>query len=200
MMNNVHLKAKQVAAFFLELNASSEDNDLTQLKLQKLLYYAQGVCLAISGKPLFEDKIKAWPHGPVCNAVYDSFPRGSSLLTPYEDNDGLVSMLSKKDKHLISLINRVYGRYCAFTLRNMTHQESPWRETMCISYYGEIEHDLIKNHFEKLLAHPNDYALQHSANDDEMEDIIDLLAVIKSDYSEDQSTMTHEEVCAKWCA
>ena len=69
--------AKTVAKWFLYYNQAaidSEDADLiSNLKLQKLLYYAQGCYLAIKGKPLFFEKILAWAHGPVVNEVYQEY-------------------------------------------------------------------------------------------------------------------------------
>ncbi|MCI8513016.1 MAG: DUF4065 domain-containing protein [Lachnospiraceae bacterium] len=44
--------------------------DIANLKLQKLLYYAQGCFLAVAGAPLFLEDILAWQHGPVVEPVY----------------------------------------------------------------------------------------------------------------------------------
>ena len=74
--------ALDIANWFLWYNREQQleqlqDNNydvyegLTHLKIQKLLYYADGINLAITGKPLFEDKIYAWPHGPVIKNVYE---------------------------------------------------------------------------------------------------------------------------------
>ena len=183
-------KVRQVAAYFLELNAANEDNDLTQLKLQKLLYYAQGLCLAISGKPLFGEKIHAWQHGPVCTDVYRDFPNGSAVLSLYENNNELTEELSENDKSLISFTNMVYGRYGALKLRNMTHNESPWKDTI---QTHEISQSKIKRYFEKVVADEDDYALRHSENNEEIEDVSDLLTVLKYDYDEHKKTISHEE-------
>ena len=59
--------AFDVANYFLSI---PEYEDLTNLKLQKLVYYAQGIHLAIYGKPLFNEAIKAWEHGPVVPELY----------------------------------------------------------------------------------------------------------------------------------
>jgi len=52
------LSAHDVAEFFLSPVAEEEGEKITNLKLQKLLYYAQGYSLAILGRPLFADKIE----------------------------------------------------------------------------------------------------------------------------------------------
>jgi len=45
---------------------------ITNLKLQKLLYYCQGWHLAYHEKVLFSDPIQAWVHGPAVPNVYRS--------------------------------------------------------------------------------------------------------------------------------
>jgi uncharacterized phage-associated protein len=54
-----------VAAFFVQMANLSADDQMTNLKLNKLLYYAQGASLARTGNTLFNDSIEAWPYGPV---------------------------------------------------------------------------------------------------------------------------------------
>ncbi len=51
--------------------AHEEDELLSHLKLQKLLYFCQGFTLAMTGKPLFSEAIVAWEHGPVVREVWD---------------------------------------------------------------------------------------------------------------------------------
>ena len=65
-------KATDIANFLVYLMSDSCD-DLTNLKLNKILYYAQGHYLKNYGKPLFEDAIEAWQHGPVVHSVYHSY-------------------------------------------------------------------------------------------------------------------------------
>ena len=57
-------RAREIAEWFLAW-AEDIEADISNLKLQKLLYYAQGHYLARTGVPLFDDVIQAWAHGPV---------------------------------------------------------------------------------------------------------------------------------------
>jgi uncharacterized phage-associated protein len=63
--------AVAAANWFIAKNRD-DPSDLTHLKLQKLLYFAQGWHLAFSGFPLFEDPIEAWRHGPVIRSIYNA--------------------------------------------------------------------------------------------------------------------------------
>ena len=68
--------------------AEAEDAEVSNLELQKLLYYAQGHHLAERGTPLFDDEIQAWSHGPVVKDVYHRlkhFGSGNVVLPDADD-------------------------------------------------------------------------------------------------------------------
>ncbi len=82
--------ASHIAKWFLAYNRSmmqdSDADTISNLKLQKLLYYAQGIFLAINDEPLFEEPILAWAHGPVVESVYHEYKAyGSSGIEFDED-------------------------------------------------------------------------------------------------------------------
>lgn len=125
-------KAIDIAKWFINYNLKlrdidNEDTDnITNLKLQKLLYYAQGSMLALKDKLLFNDDIVAWSHGPVVREVYDEFKNnGSNGIDEYFEN---ISVDNETEQVLVQVYN-IFGQYSAWGLRNMTHQETPWLET-----------------------------------------------------------------------
>ena len=86
-----------VADFFIELAGQEEEGVITQLKLNKLLYYAQGVYLAKKGKPLFADPIEAWEYGPVVPSIYQKYKVCGSNPIAAEGKD--VSDLFTEDEY-----------------------------------------------------------------------------------------------------
>lgn len=120
--------ANQIADWFLAW-ADDIEADLSNLKLQKLLYYAQGHYLASTGTPLFEDRVEAWAHGPVVRGIYARFKKyGKSVIdadSEIPDSFDWDDYIDVND-HLVKIWN-TYGGYEAWTLRNRTHSESPWR-------------------------------------------------------------------------
>lgn len=100
---------------------------LTNLKLQKLLYYQQGFHLAFFGTPLFAEDVEAWMYGPVVPAVYDEYSAyGSSALPEVKEP---VSLSENEEE----LFNEVYDAYCEFSaigLMNRTHSERPWLDAV----------------------------------------------------------------------
>lgn len=124
--------AEGIANWFLMWadEQTGEDTGLTNLKLQKLLYYAQGHYLAAHGQPLFADEIQAWAHGPVVPREYHRLKRyGADPI----DVDQAVPESFDWDEyrdvedHLIRVWN-TYGKYAAWALRERTHREAPWRD------------------------------------------------------------------------
>jgi uncharacterized phage-associated protein len=107
----------------------SSDNDageqVSNLKLQKLLYYHQGFHLSYFGSSLFDEDIEAWMYGPVVPIVYNTYKLAGSGGLTYE---GDVIELHEQEESLFDEVMRVYGEFSAIGLMNMTHQEKPWKE------------------------------------------------------------------------
>ena len=65
---------KAIANYFLDL-ARAQEKALTPLKIQKLVYFANGWHLAIKGVPLINEQVEAWRFGPVIPSLYTHFER-----------------------------------------------------------------------------------------------------------------------------
>lgn len=121
----------QTIANFLIWRANSDEElgeNISNLKLQKLLYYAQGFHLAIKGAPLFTDPIVAWRHGPVVRSIYSKY-RGSGAAALPTPDDFDPEAIDSEAQAVIEEAYGVYGQYSAWGLRNLTHEEAPWRDT-----------------------------------------------------------------------
>lgn len=119
------MNAKTVANYMLYIMSDAFD-DLTNMKINKLLYFAQGHYLSKYGKALFDDKIEAWDHGPVVPDVYAAYkPCGDQPIHGYDAD--LISQVTPEAEDVLFGVARKYGRYTASALRNMTHiVGSPW--------------------------------------------------------------------------
>ncbi len=132
-----------IANVFLRLSEPEKGDIISNLKLQKLLYYAQGYHLALYNEPLFDADIVAWQYGPVVEKVYHEFKQfgGNAIPVPDEyDIEGL----SSEQLDLIKEVNSVYGQYSALKLMNMTHEETPWKTTQINNV---ISHEILKEYF-----------------------------------------------------
>jgi len=121
------LSVSHVANYFLTLQDEDAGDLISNLKLQKLLYYAQGLHLAINdGQPLFDEPIEAWTHGPVVSSLYHQFKIHGSGPIPRQDNLDL-DVIDEETRNLLNEIYSVFGQFSAWKLRNMTHDEPPWK-------------------------------------------------------------------------
>jgi uncharacterized phage-associated protein len=140
------IPALQVAKYFVSQVDEEAGDSISNLKLQKLLYYAQGGFLACHDRPLFPEAIKAWAHGPVVPQVYHEYKKFGSGPIPVEqvDLDGYPSDV----REVLDEVNAVYGQFSATKLRAMTHEEPPWRET---PQSETISHEKLKEFFKTLV-------------------------------------------------
>mgnify|MGYP004477188473 CR=1 FL=1 len=129
---------------------------ITHLKLQKLLYYAQGISLALYNKPIFKEKIEAWQHGPVVREVYSLFNvfGRNPIIMPMQESDEEIITEIEQDKETIDTLNLTYDNFAIYTawqLREMTHiDNSPWDITEKTKGLGqEIENNLICKYFKE---------------------------------------------------
>jgi len=142
------MTALDVAKYFLAKTDEEVGATVSNLKLQKLIYYAQGYNLAVTGKPLFKDKIKAWQHGPVIPALYHKYKKYGS--DPIPKPDGLdLKKYTPKQVELLDEVYEVCGQFSAWKLRNMTHEEPPWKDVA--PFNGTITHKSMKKYFKTLL-------------------------------------------------
>jgi uncharacterized phage-associated protein len=117
----------QAADFFIRQADNEAGDVMTHLKLQKLLYYAQGWHLALHGEPLFEARIEAWAHGPVCPDVWERFKhKGWEPITASDASS--VDELDSNDRDFLNEVWEVYGQFSAKRLEEMTHDEAPYVE------------------------------------------------------------------------
>jgi uncharacterized phage-associated protein len=120
--------ALTIAKWFIAW-AEAEDDELSNLKLQKLLYYAQGHYLAERHRPLFREQIQAWSHGPVVPAVYHEFKHfGSSSIELSESDPFTWDKVDDDTAEFLGKVWNTYGEFSAGRLRNMTHEELPWQK------------------------------------------------------------------------
>lgn len=121
------ITACDIARYFITCGIDSEEEGISNLKLQKLVYYAQGYHLALYDLPFFDEPIHAWRHGPVCPVVYHKYKSyGASSITESIDED-FTTIFTTVQLELLVEVYSVFGQFAAWKLRDMTHEEEPWK-------------------------------------------------------------------------
>ena len=134
---------KLKSKYSLEENISSEY--ITNLKLQKLLYYVQGLAMQIFNKPAFNNKIVAWTYGPVIKEIYQKYKNQENGIKEEDQNINISDGLDK----IIDLVIDSYGTIEASRLIDLTHEEEPWINTI---QNEEITLEKIKDYFNKVYS------------------------------------------------
>lgn len=134
-------KAVDIANFFIDLANSDEEGYITNMKVNKLVYFAQGWSLVRYGRKLFDENIEAWTHGPVIPSVYHAFKAyGKHNITAVHGKYD-VDMFTADDLDLLADVALAYAKYDASELRRMTHEpQSPWNQV-----YAERQNNVISD-------------------------------------------------------
>ena len=114
------------------------------MKVQKLVYYAHGWHLALTGRPLLDRSVEAWQYGPVIPDVYRAFRQfgAQPIVEParhfvFEDGRLVLRRYTMPAtdpdadyaERILRRVLEQYGSYSAIELSMMTHAEgTPWAE------------------------------------------------------------------------
>ncbi|MFL6092887.1 Panacea domain-containing protein [Corynebacterium durum] len=137
-MDNITISADLdpmlVAAYFIAIDELREDADVTQLKLHKLLYFAQANYLASTGYRLFASDIEAFEHGPVVEEIRPHFKQyGRQIIVSADDAVAHNATQDAKELPLdvIEFLDAVwqrFGQLSASELRQISHDDAPWEK------------------------------------------------------------------------
>ena len=128
----MHISPLNVTKYLL-FKCSFFGDVITNLKMQKLLYFVYVWGLVKKGEPIFEEKFQAWPNGPVLKSVYNELKQYGAMpidldfsnIEKKEDLKNLEKSLGECKK-IVDEVFEKYGSLQAFQLVNITHQEKSW--------------------------------------------------------------------------
>jgi uncharacterized phage-associated protein len=116
-------RAMGVANWLVQYRADEMAAPVDPMSLEKLVYYAQAFHLALFNRPIFDDEIRAWRHGPVVRSVYGRY----NGALPIERPVGEVASLDQDTEAFLREVVSFFGGLTALTLSDATHQENPWK-------------------------------------------------------------------------
>lgn len=142
--------ALDVAAAFLRLAQDETRRDpslqfhLTNMKLQKLVYYAQLIMLRYRNHPIHCDNTHAWQYGPVCPTFYRKIKKFGSREFSLDDTQMAEVFRDAKplDNEAMEVVRLVWEKLkdaSAYRLSELTHRpHSAWAITYEMDQYGII--------------------------------------------------------------
>ena len=102
-----------------------EEQSLTPLKLQKLIYFLFKEYLQTNGRELFGERFETWKHGPVVPSVYYEFMSfGKGNITKFAKDSQNHVLVVKEEGAFKEAFDKVWRKYGFFTgeeLSDKTH-------------------------------------------------------------------------------
>ena len=131
----------RVAACIIELS-NKYGCMVSNLKLQKLLYYVQAQFLVNYEEPCFPESIEAWDIGPVVPAAYRKYAKygGASIFRADKEDIGYIS---PEDLAKIWSVVVSCADYTVAELTKITQQETPWKKAYSPHKVNTISNESI---------------------------------------------------------
>lgn len=142
--------------------SNDKDYDISNLKLQKLLYFIQAYFLINKNETCFNETIEAWDFGPVIPKAYSEYkqyggghiPSISSYIEMDSDNIWSVhrvkynnNIFSNADKKMINDVINQFAEYTATDLTSLSQNQAPWNNIYEPYTNNEITKESIKEYF-----------------------------------------------------
>ncbi len=133
----------KVAAYIVQKYKELMGEDIDEMKLHKLLYFAQRESYAVNDSPLFKGSFVAAPFGPLSVAVRTAYKKGKLLR-----QDAVPADFVEENKKVFDRIWSYYALRTSWSLSMMSHCEISWKnandQTRDAHHYGELKEEDIR--------------------------------------------------------
>ena len=128
-LDEIGIEPRDVALLIVS-KFSKHNAEVTKLKLQKLLYYVQGMGIALYNVKIFDEPLIAYRNGPVVESIYNLTKRykDEDLAKIFSDNREIIEP-DEIVKDVVDAVFERYGRMETWALVESTHSEKPWSKT-----------------------------------------------------------------------
>lgn len=129
---------------------------ITNLLLQKVLYYVKAISYLFDETPIILEPCEAWKFGPVFPTVYDRYKEfGKQEINSNLSTDYVNGLLSEQEKEITDFVLNTFGIYNAWFLMELTHAEEPWKSARGNLDENDacqnlIDDNLIRSYFRKM--------------------------------------------------
>ena len=119
---------------------------MSNLKLQKVLYFVQAAFLSTRHYPCFQDDFEAWDFGPVVPVVYHEYKifGSSNIIVDRHVSEDIFCI---EDREIINDMVDICAEYSASDLVSITHSQSPWKDAYRRYSNNIIPKDAIEEFF-----------------------------------------------------
>ena len=181
---------EDVAQIIINYMNAEEEPCISNMVLNKLLYFTQGHCLAETGKPLFDDDFEAWELGPVIPKIYHKYKtygKGNIVSNDYIKEENI---LNDEQLDLLERVLEKYSIYSPTKLVDMTHEQgTPWANVTQNKKKIEKHLPLSKQQIEE-------YFQNHRLENDNFDDLLEQVEVVEAFEVKDKD----EEEARQWAS
>lgn len=147
--------AETVAEYAIRYaNYIAKYRNMSNLRLQKILYFIQIKSLGVKGKKMFYEDMVAWDFGPVCLPVYRRFMY-FGLMSLWIDgvflDDNMLENIKKSDKKIIESVIDACEGYSNSFLVDACHKSKPWRKNYVAGFDNVIPVSDMREEAERLM-------------------------------------------------
>lgn len=139
-MGNIERDIMENSKFIIKY-FNDNGKDVTNLMLEKLLYFLEAIYMAITDDDkLYNEDFYAFEFGPVSKIIYNEYKRFGKY--PIKISTANININHDNKKYIEFLFN-LFKDYTPFDLVNLSHSKgSPWYE-INEEYGGNIKKDVI---------------------------------------------------------
>ena len=118
-MENTMGVARALDNLYYEKNGKHMD----EMRMHKLMYFAQRESLMYNKEPLFDATFYGWKYGPVLKEVRNQFKKDLNL----EELTKLKDSVSDNTKKILESVFDRYGSLSSWKLSALSHEEFSWK-------------------------------------------------------------------------
>lgn len=123
----------------------SQGREVSNLRLQKLLYFVQAkVLVASNGNPCFSEDMEAWDFGPVVPEVYFKYKIFGCLDLINREK---IPFIDHQSEIMIQGMLEYCGNFPTYQLVEITHQQDPWKNARLNGARAIISKQAIQAYF-----------------------------------------------------
>ena len=114
------ISVRKIASYLCARYLHEFGRPIDEMKLHKLLYFAQRECIIQKGEPMFPEQFYAWKYGPVMVSIRQGFKQGKMQDMPSEEEIVAYQMV-------FDSIFKQYAPKSSMSLSTLSHGEYSWR-------------------------------------------------------------------------
>lgn len=122
---------RNVAGYIATRYKEEYKTDIDEMKLHKLMYFAQRESYVLFDQPLFEGVFYGWKYGPILKEVRRFFKENTLTFN---------GSLSQECRQIMDRIFERYAGKSSWSLSRLTHGELSWRNSR-IDVKDEVNSD-----------------------------------------------------------